>query len=428
MELGCPVQSIGGGLKAAIQCQCGHPAGKSSHLHSVMLIGALSKSSNVTSAYTLVNSQAQVEDLVLRINAEPWVAVDTEFMRESTYYPKLCLLQIGTEHWCDLVDPLADIELESLWLALYRPTLCKVFHAADQDLEIFTQLRGAPPPNLFDTQVAAPLLGHDEGMGYARLVDAVTGVSLSKDQTRADWSARPLSEAALRYAADDVIHLSTIYPRLTRELKRLQRDAWLEADWAKLENPAQYTRDPDSVGARLKGLDRLTPAQQARAQRLATWREREAQLRNQPKGWLINDSALLLVARRNPTDRSALKSIRDLKPAVFSAHADAILQTLANAPAEPEYAIRSRPKRNKDQHRRPLLDALSAQVALIAAEQAIHPDALASRALLDHWLDAPDQAFTPAWRNHLLFDQLNAFVAGQAVMRVNEGRLVLEPR
>jgi len=380
----------------------------------------------VSRSFTLVDNQDRINALAERLGAEPWVAVDTEFMRERTYYPVLCLLQVGTEKWCELVDPLADVDLDPLWDALYRPSLRKVFHAAEQDLELLTLERGTPPANLFDTQIAAPLLGQPEGMGYARLVEALTGVQLSKDQTRADWAARPLSEAALRYAADDVIHLATIYPMLERELARLGRDAWLEADWASLADAARFQRDPETVGQRLKGLDRLSPAQQARAQRLATWRERIAQQTNQPKGWLLSDGTLQLVARRNPTSLAELKRIRDLKPGVASQHGTALLDVLAAAPSNPEHPIRTQRKSRGDDNRRAVLDALGAHVSLIATQQAIHPDALAPRSLLDRWLDDPSSHFTPAWRDQLLFEPLAEFLSGTSNLRVESGALVVD--
>ncbi|MEM6987282.1 MAG: ribonuclease D [Pseudomonadota bacterium] len=358
--------------------------------------------------FQFVDDTAGIAALAERLNHEQWVAVDTEFVRERTYYPQLCLIQLSTESWCSLVDPLAKADLEPLWLALYRSDLTKVFHAATQDLELLTLHRDRPPENLFDTQIAAPLIGHKDGMGYARLVEAMTGQVLPKDQTRADWTQRPLPAAALRYAANDVLYLAAIYPSIRDTLSRAGKSTWLDAEWRSLADPSRYRRDPTTVAMRLKGLDRLSPPQQARVQALAAWRERTAQALDQPRGWVVSDSALYGLARRNPDDLSALKRVRDLKASTVAQFGDAIIATLREAPERPLLPIRMPRRRTDSSARRTLLDTLSTHVSRIADEHGIDPETLASRAKLDRWLDAPAEGFDTAWRTLLLEQPLRA--------------------
>ncbi len=158
-----------------------------------------------------IDTPGQLATLCEQIKKEPWLALDTEFLREKTYYPKFCLLQIATPEWVACIDPIALPQLESLFDAIYNPAIVKVFHSCRQDLEIFFQWTGKLPSPIFDTQVAAPLLGFQDNPGYAMLVSSLLSVNLNKAHTRADWSKRPLTEAELEYAADDVIYLCQIY-------------------------------------------------------------------------------------------------------------------------------------------------------------------------------------------------------------------------
>lgn len=162
-------------------------------------------------AIEYINTPGQLQQLCEKIAQAPWLALDTEFLREKTYYPQFCLLQIATPEWVACVDPLSLTDLKGLFDAINNPAIVKIFHSCRQDLEIFYQLTGTIPQPLFDTQIAAPLLGFQENPGYAMLVSSFLNINLSKAHTRADWSKRPLSEAEIQYAADDVIYLCKIY-------------------------------------------------------------------------------------------------------------------------------------------------------------------------------------------------------------------------
>ena len=266
----------------------------------------------------------------------PWLALDTEFLREDTYYPKLCLIQIGdgVDNLCIDAVALPGEALRPLLDLLHATDVAKVFHAASQDLEIFVQLEGRTPQPLFDTQVAAALLGYGDQLGYAALVEKLLGVKLDKSLTRTDWSRRPLNEAELAYAADDVRYLGEIYPRLLEELSSRGRLHWLQEDCLRLGDPARYRNPPEAAWRRLKGLARLPPAAQRAAAALAAWRERVAQERNRPRKWIIDDDALYRLAERRPADQAQLEGLRVLPPKTLERHAAALLEVIAGAAGE----------------------------------------------------------------------------------------------
>jgi len=263
----------------------------------------------------------------------PWLALDTEFLREDTYYPKLCLIQIGdgSDNICIDAVALPGEALRPLLEMLQAADSAKVFHAASQDLEIFVQLQGRTPQPLFDSQVAAALLGYGDQLGYAALVEKLLGIKLDKSLTRTDWSRRPLNAAELAYAADDVRYLGEIYPRLRQELVDRGRLHWLEEDCLRLADPARYRNPPEAAWRRLKGLARLAPPAQRAAAALAAWRERVAQERNRPRKWIVDDDVVYRLAERRPSDRAQLEGLQLLPPKTLERHADALLQVIAAA-------------------------------------------------------------------------------------------------
>ena len=266
----------------------------------------------------------------------PWLALDTEFLREDTYYPKLCLIQAGdgNDNICIDAVALPGEALRPLLDMLHAADIAKVFHAASQDLEIFVQLDGRTPQPLFDTQVAAALLGHGDQLGYAALVEKLLGVKLDKSLTRTDWSRRPLNAAELAYAADDVRYLGEIYPRLREELVSRGRLHWLEEDCLRLADPARYRNPPEAAWRRLKGLARLAPPAQRTAAALAAWRERVAQERNRPRKWILDDDAVYRLAERRPSGREQLEGLQLLPPKTLERHAAALLEVIASAAGE----------------------------------------------------------------------------------------------
>lgn len=271
--------------------------------------------------------------------ASPFVALDTEFMRESTYFPKLCLLQLATLEHCAIVDPLSHVDLQPLWDFLAQPARVKVLHSGRQDLEVLSLAGGNALLNgpFFDTQIAAGLLGAPAQVGFGTLVAEKLGHSLSKGHTRTDWTRRPLSADQLEYAADDVRYLAPLYLKLRDELEQAQRVAWEQEESAELSQPALYRTDPDAAWRRLKGLDRLAPAERAAARLLAEWRERLAVEHDKPRGWILADEALRLIAERLPRDLAELEKIRSLPAGTVRKHGEALLQLVQQglqAPAD----------------------------------------------------------------------------------------------
>lgn len=265
----------------------------------------------------------------------PWLAVDTEFVRVDTYFPKLCLIQIGDGENNVCIDTVALTELAPLFDLLARKDLLKIFHSGSQDLEIFVQLTGTCPTPFFDTQIAATLLGLGDQIGYAPLVEKMLGIVLDKSLTRTDWSRRPLTSAELDYAALDVKHLATIYVMLKEQLTACGRLDWLEQDCERAANPDLYRVRPEDAWRKLKGMVRLPIAAQVIAATLCEWRETTAQQRNRPRKWIIEDDAIYRMAERVPKDSAQLEALNVLPPKTLARHGDALLAVIQQALTRP---------------------------------------------------------------------------------------------
>ncbi len=248
--------------------------------------------------------------LCARLEGEAFITVDTEFMREKTYYPELCLVQVAGSHDVAVVDAQAGgMDLAPLGRLLARPDMVKVFHACRQDVEIFLHLFGAVPENLFDTQVAAMVAGFGDQVGYDSLVQALTGGHIDKAHRFSDWSARPLTKAQIDYAAADVTHLRVVYEKLAARLRTEGRLGWVAEEMAVLALPETYVVDPARAWERLK-LRTNNRRQIALVQAIAAWREREAQRINIPRGRLLKDEQILEIAALAPDNAEALTRAR----------------------------------------------------------------------------------------------------------------------
>ncbi|HEY1077821.1 MAG TPA: ribonuclease D, partial [Fontimonas sp.] len=242
--------------------------------------------------YQLIDTPDALAAAAARWKTSRFLAVDTEFIRVDTYYPQLCLVQVRDEQASALVDTIALKDLTPLLDALYTPGIVKLFHAAGQDLEILVRLRGSCPQPLFDSQIAATLLGIGDQIGYAGLIEKRVGVTLDKSLSRTNWARRPLTGPEMDYAAADVEYLAQIYPELQAQLAERGRLAWMAEDCARLCEPDQYRTLPADAWQRLKGLARLSPREQTVAAALAAWRETEAQARDRPRKWILDDDAV----------------------------------------------------------------------------------------------------------------------------------------
>lgn len=307
----------------------------------------------------------------------PWLALDTEFVRVDTYYPKLCLIQVGDGETACCIDTLAISDLSPLLDVLYRPDILKLFHAAGQDLEIFVRLRGTCPTPLFDTQTAATLLGLGDQLGYAGLVEKLLGIAVDKSLSRTDWLRRPLREAEIAYAADDVRHLAVIYPMLHQKLAECGRLPWLAEDCARQSNAALYRTEPADAWERLKGLARLPPAAQGIAAALAQWRETQAQERDRPRKWIVEDDAIYRLAERRPESPAQLEELQVLPPKTLARHGEALLDVIAQARSGPARVLPAH--EDLDSAGKARLQQLQTAVREIADAQGIPASYLAPR-------------------------------------------------
>ena len=263
--------------------------------------------------HKLITKTEELDALVERLGAHEFVAVDTEFMRENTYWPELCLIQIASPDEAAAIDPLADgIDMSSLLdLLVENEDVLKVFHAGGQDLEIFHNLTGKVPFPLFDTQIAGMALGYGEQIGYANLVSAVLGIQLDKGARFTDWSRRPLDKRQIDYAIADVTHLVEMFPKLLDKLVELKRGRWLNEEMERLADPSSFAFEPEDAWKRLRMPGR-NPTVLGRLKALAAWREREARDKNLPRGRIVKDDSLGEIANHPPKKQSDLVKIRGL--------------------------------------------------------------------------------------------------------------------
>ena len=253
-----------------------------------------------------------LSELCLSLARADYVTIDTEFMREKTYWPKLCLVQIAGPERSAAIDPLAEgMTLEPLFGLLKDPTVLKVFHAARQDIEIFVHLMGDVPAPIFDTQVAAMVCGFGDAVAYESLAAKLAGTRIDKAMRFTDWSRRPLTEKQILYALGDVIHLRPIYRKLAQRLEKNGRAGWLAEEMAILTDPATYRLEPDEAWRRIKirGQD---PKRLALLRELASWREREARRLDIPRRRVLRDEALLEIAASAPRSEAELERVRGL--------------------------------------------------------------------------------------------------------------------
>ncbi len=247
-----------------------------------------------------IDNQESLEAFVRRARSSGLLAIDTEFLRESTYYPKLCLLQMATDSEVVLIDPFKVPDLAPLRPLLEDQSIVKLFHAGGQDLEIIYRKLGVLPTPLFDTQIAASVLGHPQQIGYGALVAAMCGKTLKKSDSFTDWSLRPLKESQLEYAADDVIYLPQVYRVMIEKLQAKGREQWLQAEFDELGNPARYHEDPRERYKRLKRGSSLNRRQLAAAREVAAWRELKAQRVDRPRKWVLTDEQIVEACKRAP--------------------------------------------------------------------------------------------------------------------------------
>lgn len=378
--------------------------------------------------FEYINTQHQLNDLLHRLDSAEWITLDTEFIREKTYYPRLCLIQIGSLDTLACIDPLALDDLQPLLTWLQDPKRLKVLHAAWQDMEIFHHLsKGHVPSPLFDTQIAAAVLGMGDQLGYGRLVEALLGVVLDKSQSRTDWSRRPLTNAQLEYAIDDVRYLRDVYQALHTQLNQLGRHKWLEKPFQKLADPSTYEIDPQTCWERIRGLHVLKPQHLVVLRELAAWREQRALQKDIPRRWLLSDEILLDMARMQPNSPDGLRHIRGLSDEQIERGAAEWLACIERGKAVPKSEWPTPPRRRKlDANMSVVADLLTAVVNQIANAHGISAQMIATRPQLEKMLEEGRTTLSDDWRGALVNDAFTDLLSGKAHLTVRGQNMVLE--
>ena len=377
---------------------------------------------------TLLSTTAEVAALCTELAREPYVAVDTEFMRDRTYWPKLCLVQLAGAKRHAAIDPLAtDIDLAPLFALMADPHVLKVFHAARQDIEVFHRLTGEVPTPLFDTQLAAMVCGYGEEVGYETLVSQIAKGRVDKSSRFTDWSRRPLSAQQLAYALGDVIHLRVIYERLRRQLEQTGRSDWVAEELADLTDPAIYRQPLGEAWKRIKVRSR-DPRFLAVLRALATWREAEAQRRDLPRNRVIRDDLLLEVAANRPTSVEQLAKLRRIS--LDRQSAAAVVEAVHTALALPEHELpRLEPPPKFPRGIGPMIDLLRVLLRLKSEEHHVAQRLVATTGDLEAIAtqERPDVAALNGWRFEVFGRSALALKRGELGLAIADGQIVLIP-
>ena len=372
-----------------------------------------------------INTEADLITFCQQIVDTPWLAVDTEFLREKTYYAQLCLIQVATEDRIACIDPLAIADLKAILDIIYNPNVTVVFHAARQDLELFYLLRGELPTDVFDTQLAATVLGYGDQIGYGNLVKLCLSVNLEKAHSRTDWSKRPLDPDQIDYAADDVRYLRDVYKLLVKSLSEKNRTHWLTDDFAYLTDKNNYEPDPSSIWRKLKGAGRLKGVQLAILQKLAEWREHRAIKSNRPRRWILKDDVLLDLARLAPETTKKMGLIRGLESSTIERFGKTFIELIASGKNIPkdQWPILKKPQILTTQQDA-IVDALMALLRKFCDEQSIAPIAVASRKDIERMVTGDESIeLLQGWRSEIVGHHLQAFLNGDIAITTNDKQL-----
>lgn len=367
------------------------------------------------------------------LTGERYITVDTEFLRETTYYPKLCLIQIAGSSAAALIDPLAKgIDLAPFFALMADTRVLKVFHAARQDVEILINLTDAVPTPIFDTQIAAMVCGFGDQVGYEAIVRKLAGAQIDKSSQFTDWSRRPLTHKQMAYALSDVTHLRTVYEKLVAQIERESRSDWLDGELEDLANPASYRVDPEQSWRRIKARIQ-NKKQQAALMAVAAWRERQAQDKDVPRGRILKDDAVGEIAIQVPQTREALLQLRLLpKGSADSVIGKGILEAVAQGLARDPATIPSPKGRGDDMSssQEAAAEILKLALKIISERDGIAPKLIASSADIDA-IAIDDNANVPAlqgWRREMFGHVALDLKHGRAAITMDKGRVQIVKR
>ena len=372
-----------------------------------------------------ISTTEELQALCDRARTHDAIAVDTEFLRERTFHPKLCLVQIATPDECAIVDPLTIGDLSPLAALMTDEGTLKVFHACSQDMEALYHTLGALPAPIFDTQVAAAFLGERMQISYNGLVHAFCGVSLPKSESLTDWSRRPLSDAQIEYAVDDVRYLIQAYEVIAQRLDELGRTSWVYDEIRPLTRVEQYQTDPRTAYRHVKRINSCTRHQLAIARELAAWRERKAERHNIPRKWIMSDEVLVALCKRAPTTVADFRRVRGTEQ-LSEQDVDAALAAIArgrrcpveNQPAQPRQHHAPSPELES------VVDLMYALIRIVSERSGVAAGIIASRDDLADYIDHPERSpLRDGWRFELVGSLMDDLLDGRIGLTVKDRTL-----
>lgn len=376
--------------------------------------------------FEYIDTTEKLRSFVKGISKIDWIAIDTEFLREKTYYAKLCLIQVEAKGKRACIDPLLIEDLSPFNEILHNPDIVKVFHAAHQDVEILSQVTGGMPAPIFDTQVAASVLGYGDQMGYARLVEHMLGKQLSKTQSRTDWTRRPLKKQQLEYAIDDVRYLAKIYPKMLESLLSKNRLNWLDKDFAKAIDPQTYAINARERWKKVRGNQVLNRHQLAVLRELASWREEKAEKSNVPRKWIMSDDILLDLSRQQPSSSEEITEVRGINGDRTKKHHKTWLSLIEKAQALPEAEWPELPRSKKPTPTQNLLiDLLMLVIQLQAKKHGMTAAAIASRKQVAKMVQEKKGRLSDDWRGELVNNEFALILSGEMVLGLDNDKVSL---
>lgn len=376
----------------------------------------------------MITTTQALKECCNELSNSHFLALDTEFLREKTYFPKLALIQVANESSTYIIDPLTIDSLDDFFTLINNPKITKVLHSARQDYEIFFNLQGHLPKPIFDTQIAASLLGYGEQIGYANLIKNLLDIDVDKSQTRTDWTKRPLNDKQLDYAASDVIHLAEVYPMMLKRLDELNRTNWLDDDFMQLTSEKTFQVDKRSMWKKIKSANRLPSQKLSIVQELADWRETQAILQDRPRKHVLSDDSIVDIANQQPKTISAIREIRQINPRLKEPDFNQLLeciQTGLNKPESdwPKFARKHKPSMEQSA----IVDILSVIVQISAAENQISPAFICNKKdLVKIVCGDSDSPLYQGWRKQLVGESIKQFLAGNSNIHLEDNKLVLD--
>ncbi|PYE35775.1 ribonuclease D [Rhizobium sp. PP-F2F-G38] len=370
----------------------------------------------------IIDTTAALQAACDTLATAPYLTIDTEFLRETTFWPQLCLVQMAGPDIAVIVDPLAKgLDLAPFFALMANPDIIKVFHAARQDIEIIFHLGGLIPHPIFDTQVAAMVCGFGDSVSYDQLVSRIKGEHIDKSSRFTDWSRRPLTDKQLDYALADVTHLRDVYHHLKAELEREGRSLWLTEEMAVLESRETYDMHPDDAWQRLK-MRLKKPIELAVLQRIAAWREREARSRNVPRGRVLKDDALYEIAQQQPKDAEAMSRLRTVpKGWERSSAGTAIIEAVNEALALPKADMPRLPRQNQtSEGAAAAIELLKVLLKLVAEKQGVAAKIIANSEDIERIASEGEKADVGAlkgWRRDLFGEIALKLINGDVALR-----------